>query len=819
MTLRRLLHHWTTRLFAPDRLLRHKYEAFKELLRYDKRSLELISELEELGYAGAVTDWAAIPRLISALDWSVGSLIRSLTSMRPGGYKELERRHGQLAAELAAALPVFAGASEPPYALDMAQAAGQAELVGGKAAALGRVLQAGLPQPRGFVITTGAFNLFLSHNNLRHRLDELLAEVRLHGTADRLQEISRELTALIRQAEVPTQIREAIDERLAELRPAGGSGRWALRSSAVGEDGENSFAGQYVSLLDVAHADIPEVYKEIVAGKYAPQALAYRVRCGLADQETAMAVIVMEMIEAKTSGVMYTREKAAETAGDFLAVYAVAGAGARLVDGSAEPEVFRFPKGMGLHQDSGNSTPARLAEWGLRLEELFGGPQDIEWCEGLQGNCFILQCRPLQMFDEETGDAEPEPPEPELQPLISGGTIASPGVGSGRVFILDHEAQLVDVPDGSVLVSPTLPPSFAGILERLRAVVAEGGSRASHFASVAREYGLPVIVGLHGARSTLAQGETVTVDAGRGMINSGARQLPESRKKRIPPTPFSDRLTTLLRLISPLHLLDPAAPEFSQENCGSMHDLVRFAHEKGMAEMFSLIGPSGREMSGGKRLEGDLPLTLYVLDLGEGLEPAAAAKKVIDPADIASPLMRASWAGLANPTVAWHEGLAVLDWEEADRLSGGIVGLKSTVFGSYAAVAREYLHLVLRFGYHFAVLDAYGGADPEANYITFRFKGGGGNFANRLLRVRLIERILTWAGFTVATRGDLLDAGFQRRPLAEILGRLTLLGILQGKCRLLDMSLSEGTQLDEMVESFQAVLGRYLNSRSDQEGE
>jgi pyruvate,water dikinase len=215
-------------------------------------------------------------------------------------------------------------------------------------------------------------------------------------------------------------------------------------------------------------------------------------------------------------------------------------------------------------------------------------------------------------------------------------------------------------------------------------------------------------------------------------------------------------------------------------------------------------------MSGAKRLEGGLPLTMHVIDLGEGLEPDAADKKVISPDDIASPLMRASWAGLADPAVNWADGPAVLDWEEADRLSGGIVSLKSAVFGSYAAVAGEYLHLVLRFGYHFAVLDAFGGEDAEANYINFRFKGGGGNYENRLLRVRLIESVLTWAGFAVAIRGDLLEAGFQRRPLPEILGRLTLLGILQGKCRLLDMSLSDPDQVEEMVESLQTVLERYL---------
>ena len=117
-----------------------------------------------------------------------------------------------------------------------------------------------------------------------------------------------------------------------------------------------------------------------------------------------------------------------------------------------------------------------------------------------------------------------------------------------------------------------------------------------------------------------------------------------------------------------------------------------------------------------------------------------------------------------------------------------------------------------QFGSALLGYDAYGGDDPEANYINFRFKGGGGNFANRLQRVHLIERLLTWAGFTVATRGDLLDAGFQRRPLAEILGRLTLLGILQGKCRLLDMSLGEDAELDEMVASFQTVLHEYIGA-------
>ena len=224
MNLRRLLQYWTRRLFAPDRLLRQKYEAFKELLRHDKRSLELISELEELGYAGAVADWAAVPRLISALDWSVGSLIRALSSMRPGGYKELEQRHGQLSAELAAALPVFAAISAPPYALGMAHAAGQAEMVGGKAAALGRVLQAGFRSLAALSSPPGPSTSFLPITTCATGSTNCWRRCGLHDEADRLQELSREMTAMIRQAEVPVQVREAIAENLAELRRA-----WLLR--------------------------------------------------------------------------------------------------------------------------------------------------------------------------------------------------------------------------------------------------------------------------------------------------------------------------------------------------------------------------------------------------------------------------------------------------------------------------------------------------------------------------------------------------------------------------------------------------------------
>jgi pyruvate,water dikinase len=456
----------------------------------------------------------------------------------------------------------------------------------------------------------------------------------------------------------------------------------------------------------------------------------------------------------------------------------------------------------------------------MRLEDLFGCPQDIEWCEDMQGSCHLLQCRPLRMaIDHPAGDAVgSESPALPQAILMAGGVTASSGVGIGRVFILENEGRLADVPDGAILVSPTLPPSLAAILERLRAVVAEGGSRASHFASVAREAGLPVLTGLHGAARRLTPGSVVTVDAGRNLVYQGSVSLEGDKKREgtARRTPFMTRLAALMEFVSPLNLRDPASPDFSPQYCGSMHDLVRYAHEKGMAEMFSLVGPGGREMSRAMKLVGDLPLTLHILDLGGGLFPEAAKKKVVGPELVASPLMRACWDGLSDPQVSWPEGLAVLDWALADRHSGGIIGLDSAVYGSYAAVASDYLHLVLRFGYHFAVLDTLGGEDPEANYIAFRFKGGGGSYENRLLRVSLIERVLTWAGFTVKTRGDLLDARFDRRPVAEIVSRLTLLGVLQGRCRLLDMALVDAGHVEEMVAAFKEILRRFIEPRQRQ---
>jgi pyruvate,water dikinase len=275
-------------------------------------------------------------------------------------------------------------------------------------------------------------------------------------------------------------------------------------------------------------------------------------------------------------------------------------------------------------------------------------------------------------------------------------------------------------------------------------------------------------------------------------------------------TPFFTRLQRVMEFVSPLHLTDPASPGFAPVGCRSLHDLVRFVHEKGMVEMFSLVDRHGRGLGRARRLDTDLPLVMYVLDLENGISPEAGPGKEVRPQFITSEPMRACWQGLSHPDVAWDKSLLHIDWEELDRVSAGVISLRSAALASYAIISRDYLHLVLRFGYHFAVLDTLCGEDPEANYITFRFKGGGGSFENRLLRIQLIQIILEWAGFAVHTRGDLLEARFQRREAGRTLSRLTLLGLLQGKTRLLDMALSRPEQVLQLAEDFQERYQEYV---------
>lgn len=810
-----LFRRWTYQVFAPGVLLREKYNAFRELLRYDDACLELIAAIEDIHYGGAAVDWTRVVHLTRRLRTSVGELVERLTRLSPSRHLDLPEYARKVDFYVQMALDLPAGDMSPPFVVPLAELADDPGRAGGKAANLARAATvARVPVPDGFVATTGAYRYFLEACELRPAIDRLLRRVDL-ARPDEVADIAAEIRGLVLSAPVPEEVAEPIAAAAARLGqgPGGSARRLAARSSAVAEDGRASFAGQYRSLLDVDAAEAVAAYRAVVAGKYSAKAITYRVLTGYGDDETPMAVLYLPMVPAAASGVLYTRDSADPDAP--MTIYAVPGLGADLVEGSASPErlvLSHDPPHFLLDRQTldapvlPEAAAGRLAALGLRLEQTFGAPQDVEWVVSPDSAASILQTRPMAVEGVPAIPAAPAPRPPAgLAPLLSGGMRASGGCAAGIVrfaaTVLDVEA----IAPGTVLVTPTLPTALARAVDRLAAVIAVSGSRAGHFASVAREFGLPVLTGVDDAFTALAEDTEVTVDADAGLVYPGrvaALTARPAAPRAAEGSPVAERLARLVPLVAGLTLTDPSSPDFTPARVRSLHDIVRFAHEKAVTEMFSLVGESGRGLASAKRLRSHLPLTMYVLDLGGGVFESAAGDKELRPDQIKCAPLWALWSGLAADDAPWPPGPPITDDETLDRTSAGIFRNDSKHLASYAVISDAYAHVMLRFGYHFTVVDALCGPEASQNYVNFRFKGGGAGFGQRTLRLSCVRRVLAHFGFAVRASGDLLDASLTRIPEQVVQKRLAMLGCLLAATRMLDIRLPSEAQADAWVEAF-----------------
>lgn len=808
--LKHLFRHLTYQVFSPGTLLRNKYNAFREVLKHDNIALELIADLEEIYYEDQYADWSRIAWLCTQLSRSTRVMIDKLQEMSPTRYMGLQEYHKKIDFYIQLGMSVPEADFSPPYLVPLGEHATNPNLTGGKASTLARIAsRTDIPILPGFVVTANAFNYFLESNGLREKLDSRLRRIRPCKT-EQLQELAREMEQEILNAPVPDIIADELLESAEHLIQAASCSGLILRSSAVAEDGAVSFAGQYESVPNVVPDNILKTYKRILAGKYRAKALFYRILYGLTDSETPMAVLVQPMLDPVCSGVMYTRDPGRE--GDVLGIYAVAGHSDGLMDGTAAACTALVPRdGSGEESDLfeesekcllAHDRKQALISLGMELERIRRAPQDVEWGVDANGRIIVLQARPVQ--------DTPETVEPsrELQVsaavLASGGQRAASGVASGPVYILDSWDDLAEVPEECILLVPALSPELAQVVHKLRGVVARSGSRASHFASVARELGLPVLV-LPEPPAELEPERIVTLDADRTVIYDGeVRELLQLFERGQPSMENRSvqRLGKVMERISRLTLTDPASPLFTPESCRSMHDLVRFVHEKSVSEMFSLVGKGGRGLRRARRLKSDLPISMYILDIDDGLFENGQEQPEVTPEDFKSVPMWALWWGLSSPDVAWDKNLLHVDWEEFDRISAGIFKADSALLSSYAVLSSNYMHLMLRFGYHFSVVDALCGSDSKNNYINFRFKGGGASFDGRLLRIEFITRVLTHHGFTVTSRADLLDAKCSRDEEKVIQKRLAVLGRLLAETRLLDMRLDSTNQIDDLVNDF-----------------
>ena len=850
--IKNLFKHWTYQVFSPGVVLREKYEAFKSLLEHDKCAHEMMAELEDIHHDQIKVDFSVIEKKYGILSQCVRQIVENLQIMHPSRYPDLMAYYKKFDFYIRFMLSPPEYEFSPPFTLMLPDITeNDASKVGGKAlnaAIISNTLN--FPIPPGFVITTNAFHYYLEYNNLRKKINKRLAGLYIRDT-ESLTRISDDLVQLIMSAQAPPDIETSI---LSAFRSVNEKNKrecqMAVRSSAVAEDGDISFAGQYKTVLNVHQNQILDAYKEVIAGKYSPESLYYRINYGFSDMETPMAVLVIEMIDAAASGIMYTIDLDHPEA-EQLDIHSIWGLGELLVQGQVSPDILKIIKGNSpvivdrkpsvkprqmviaeygdtkvvnvpdgkRHQPSIDDASAlKLAEWGMRLEAHFQEPQDVEWCLDREGGLFLLQSRPLKSGEIPILSRECHIEDIVNPVLLSGGDRASSGVGAGPVFKVRRNSDLNRITKNTVLVAENASSTYVRVMDKLSAVVTDTGSTAGHFASVAREFGVPVLVNAGTATLHLTHGREVTVYADEKKVYDGiVESLMESpciRKDIISDSPFARKLEFIISFISPLRLVDPDDPGFVPGSCRSMHDIIRFAHEMSVQEMFTIGNRrTGRKM-GAKKLISDIPMQIYLLDVGEGLGKKAFEKKEVQTDDIQSVPLLAVWKGLNHPDIQWSQ-FSHFNWEEYDRIvmSGGIISANSAQLASYAVISREYLNLNLKFGYHFVILDTVCGERTSENHVLFRFAGGGGDIHGRSLRAQFLCKILERLEFDVNKKSDLVDARFMDARKEKIVEKLDMLGRLLGATRLMDMYLKQEGQVDAFVEEF--LNGRYHFSSKD----
>lgn len=856
--LRRLIE----RTFFPGTFIRRKYEAFKTLLECNRVCHDRMARLEELYYSQKPADFFAVGGHYESLSEALEGVVEQLVVMNPGAYASLPVilrkmdqaiRHSVLTGEAPDTSPPHVLSLNDPLSVD-------GNRVGSKAANLARIGQnLSMNLPGGFAITTSAFHHLIMHNELLPQMGEVLSRLDISSPPS-LQQAASQLQSLILNAAIPNPVAQSMEEALKKiLSESPREMRFAVRSSCVGEDTDLSFAGQYKSLLHVSPAHLADAYLQVLASKYSPQALVYRISHGLLETETPMAVLVLEMVDARMSGVLYTEDPLCREP-DTMVLYWVAGEGEPLVSGGKAPHRLIFSKERGeavlkgvegpglsarakeegstaaqrdhfpaaekMEQGMDLSTARQVASWGMELEAFFQGPQDLEWCADAQGSVFLIQSRPLGVVPrvktweesaavpqegEQTfpapfsGLSEDQPAELHHKVLLSGGEAASPGTAAGRVFKVTGYPDTSQMPEGSVLVVETSSPALARLMPQVKAVVAQVGSVAGHLASVAREKGIPMLVNVERALQKLATNSEVTVNADEGIILEGiVRQKEEATPRQLffTHSPFRSRLKTLLSKVSSLNLTDPASSAFTPENCRTLHDVLRFTHEKAVEEMFVLAGEGAGRVRGAKKLVSQIPISLYVLDLNGGIDPDASDTKTIALHQVRCEPAKSLWAGLTHPSVEWSSELQHGDWEEMDRISGGIFSKDTQILSSFAIISKDYLNANIRFGYHFVLLDCLCGDESRENHLSLQFEGGGGGYEGRRLRIQFMERILVHHGFEVKSHGDLLHASLKHLPSEMLLDKMAMIGRLLGVTRLLDIRLRDQEQVAELAATF-----------------
>ena len=468
------------------------------------------------------------------------------------------------------------------------------EAVGGKAASLGEMLSADLPVPPAFIVTADTYRSFIEDTGIE---EELFDAVDVDSDDSKaLAEAAEHAQELIRNTEIPDKQREGI---LSAYDRIGEEASVAVRSSATAEDlPDASFAGQQETFLNVTRDALLDRVRECWASLFTQRAIYYRQEQGFDHDAVDIAVVVQEMVDAEKSGVMFTSHPS--TGAPVVTIEAAWGLGEAVVSGAVTPDNYVIDRATGevnettvaekkvmhVRDPETGKTAERavpedkrasqvlstaeldtLRELGEEIEEYYGSPQDVEWAIA-DDEVYLLQSRPITTITQgstegsvadggsndtkgadATADQHGEDDDQEGGIVLSG-LGASPGRASGEVSIVRKLDELDKVGEGDIIVAEMTTPDMVPAMKRASGIVTDEGGMTSHAAIVSRELGVPAVVGAEHATDRLRDGQLITIDGEKGVIESGGdeEQSRDAVEEVRPDTPVKPMTATEVKV-------------------------------------------------------------------------------------------------------------------------------------------------------------------------------------------------------------------------------------------------------------------------------
>ena len=553
---------------------------------------------------------------------------------------------------------------------------GDIEIVGGKNASLGEMIgglsDAGVRVPGGFATTAQAYRDFLSQDELDTRIGALLSTLNVDDV-NKLAECGAQIREWILAANLPGKLRSEVTDAWKKMTNGQGENTSvAVRSSATAEDlPEASFAGQQETFLNVRGLDcLLTSIQQVYASLYTDRAIAYRVHHGFDHNHVALSVGVQHMVRSDlaSSGVMFTLDTESGFT-DLVFITASYGLGETVVQGAVNPDEFYVykpalkagkralvKKNLGakaikmIYSDNpseGSSiatvdvAPADsarfclsdedvelLARYSLIVEDHYGRPMDIEWAkDGKDGQLYLLQARP-ETVQSRNGTTIQRFTLKNRSKVLAEGRSIGQKIGAGNAKVIDKIEDMIRVEPGDVLVADMTDPNWEPVMKRASAIVTNRGGRTCHAAIIARELGIPAVVGCGTATDDISDGVPVTVscaEGDEGYVYKGVLEFAQQRIEldKLPEIPVK----IMMNIANPDRAFDFANLPNSGVGLARLEFIINRTigvHPKALLE-FDKLRPDVQQTIREQMAGYDQPVEFFVDKLSEGIACIAAA--------------------------------------------------------------------------------------------------------------------------------------------------------------------------------------------------